>query len=714
MSEVRPRPSRLPPAPEPRRFKLSYRVSLALAIPMLVVAVGGVSTVRGYLRTRASVHALSESIFAQVAAQTVARTQGYLDNAVPALDVLVALSEDEQRAEGHDSVLGRRVIATLRANPSFTWVSYGDERGAFSGAYRAEPGTLRFNHSVIGEDGRTALDEHDLRDDGTRPLFRHQDDSGYDPRRRPWYAVARRSDGHAWTAPYIFYNRHVPGISCVRALRGRGAGAAVRGVYSVDFELDALSRFVAQLKPSQNSVVFVYTQEGEVLAHPTLSVVERGAEPRLVRLADVRDPALQAFRAALGRGDVDAAGHRHFRFAVRGATHLASVARLPVEGALEWRVGVLAPELDFMGDVERENRASLALGAASVALAVLFALWLATRVARPVAELRAEMDRVGEFRLEERPPVRSVFKEIDAMGRALAQMKSGLASFARFVPRDLVRKMLAAGREAELGGEVRELTVVFSDLAGFTTLAESMEPDALVRTLGGYFEAMTDTLTAHGGTVDKYIGDGIMSFWNAPLEDPAHARRACLAALACQRALEALARDPEHAWVANTGTRIGIATGPVVVGNIGTSERMNYTAMGDAVNLSARLESLNKQYGTLLMASERTIALAGDAVLSRAVDVVAVKGKARGVKVYELLAPALDATEAQRSLAALCDEALDRYLDLDFMGAIERWSRALELVPEDPVATRMRARAERYLREPPPPDWDGVYVAKDK
>ncbi|MBL8682293.1 MAG: adenylate/guanylate cyclase domain-containing protein [Myxococcales bacterium] len=711
MTPVRPRSSRLPPPPPSKRFKLSYRVSLAVAIPALVVAVGAVTAVRGYLRTRASVHVLSESIFGQVAEQASGRTRSYLESAVPALDVLVSLSERDQRAGAHDSALGLRLHAMLRAHPGFTWVSYGDEHGEFSGAFRAEPGRVRFNHSVIGEDGRTTLEEHDLREDGSRPRHTHLFNTGYDPRRRPWYAAAQGASVHAWTAPYIFFNRHVPGISCVRALR---AGAQVRGVYSVDFELDALSRFVSQLKPSPNSVVFVFTREGEVVAHPTLSVVSAGAEPRLVRLSDVRDAELAAFRSALGARDVDADGHRHFRFASGSRPFLGSVARLPIEGSLEWRVGVLAPESDFMGDLERENRATLAFGAASVVVAVLLGLWLASRVSRPVAELREEMERVGEFTLEERPEVRSVFAEIDAMGKALAQMKSGLASFARFVPRDVVRKMLASGREAELGGEVRTLTVVFSDLAGFTTLAESMEPDALVRTLGGYLEAMTDNLTEGGGTVDKYIGDGIMSFWNAPLEDNDHATRACLAALTCQRALVELAKDRDHAWVASTKTRFGIATGPVVVGNVGTPERMNYTAMGDAVNLSARLESLNKQYGTTLMVAESTVVLLGDAVLVRPIDVVAVQGKQIGVKVYELLASSASATDEQRGLARLCETALERYLQRDFRGAISSWRAALELVPMDPVAKLMLARAESYLADPPPDEWNGVYVAKGK
>lgn len=697
-----------------RAWMLSFRVSLAVAIPALVVAVGSVIAVRTYVRTRAAVRTLSESIFVQVAEQAGERTRGYLDNAVPALDVLTALSEGEQRAGAYDSVIGRKLWSTLRAHRSFSWVSYGDARGTFGGAFRTPDGALHYDLSTMGEGGAATLEERALDDSGRSQPARTRDNQGYDPRLRPWYRAALAGSTHAWTAPYVFHTRPVVGISCVRALRS--PEGAVAGVYSVDFELDAVSRFVAQLRPSPNSVVFVYTREGEVIAHPTLSVVAHGASasPQLLRLADVREPSVRDFRAALGGRDVDGRGHRHVRFQSGATMMLGSVARLPIEGSLEWRVAVLAPERDFMGSLERENRATLLVGAVSVLAAMALGLFLASRVARPIDALRREMELVGQFRLEDRPPVETVFTEVDAMARSLESMKSGIASFARFVPRDVVRAVLASGRQAELGGEVRTLSVVFSDLAGFTTLAESMEPDALVRTLGGYLDAMTNTLSDGGGTVDKFIGDGIMSFWNAPLDDAHHARRACIAALACQRALRALSNDPSHAWVANTKTRIGVATGEVVVGNVGTPERMNYTAMGDAVNLSARLESLNKQYGTVVMAAESTVVHARDSVLVRPIDVVAVQGKAQGVKVYELMALVSEASDAQRALAALCEEALERYLARSFEAAAERWGKALEIAPADQVATLMRERALRFVHEPPPANWSGVFMASGK
>jgi adenylate cyclase len=609
----------------------------------------------------------------------------------------------------------------LRANPGYSWVSYGDRAGAFAAAYRPDETRIRLNTSYFDDQGHVVLDEQDVHDDGTLVAAHHEDDSHYDPRTRPWYTAAVAAGRRTWLPPYVFFHQGIAGITCAEPQLDQNGEIA--GVYTVDFDLGALSRFVSELSLSDHGAVFVFTEAGEVLAHPTRASVIGVAgqdDGRITRLDDFDEPAMVAFRAALEESDHDEGREgdgevRALEFDVAGARWLGSVADFDVDEGLRWRVGAIAPESDFLAGLQRENRISAAISVGALAIAVLLALWFANRVAQPLAQLASQMDRVGRFELAETKLERSLFLEIDAMNLALRRMKRGLGSFARFVPRDLVRTLLASGHEARLGGEIRTLSIFFSDIAGFTTLAETLPPDELVQKLGGYLDGMTRTIADAGGTVDKYLGDGIMAFWGAPTDDDAHAAHACEAALRCQRVLRELGATGAGAWLHDAKTRIGVATGQVLVGNFGTPERMNYTVMGDTANLASRLEGLNKQYGTLVLVDEATMRAAEPKVIGRAIDLVAVKGKAQGVRVYELLAvDGEDGAEKARALAARCEEALAAYVARDFEKAASTW-RAIESEREDDVAVRtLRARAEKYAKEPPPADWDGVYVAKEK
>jgi adenylate cyclase len=246
-------------------------------------------------------------------------------------------------------------------------------------------------------------------------------------------------------------------------------------------------------------------------------------------------------------------------------------------------------------------------------------------------------------------------------------------------------------------------------------MSETMPPDALVERLGAYFDEVTAVVEEQGGTVDKFIGDAVMALWGAPQEVTDHAARACESAIRSQRRIEAMAETDEGAWMRETKTRFGLATGDALVGNIGTPARMNYTAMGDVVNLAARLEGLNKQYGTVAMVSEATYHLARDRVIARPIDVVAVKGKARGVRVYELLALAdEDHDGVLRRIEALSETALDAYVAGDFAAGAEAWQAVLDLRPGDSVASKMADRARAYQRQPPSETWSGVHVVTEK
>ena len=266
----------------------------------------------------------------------------------------------------------------------------------------------------------------------------------------------------------------------------------------------------------------------------------------------------------------------------------------------------------------------------------------------------------------------------------------------------------------KLGGDEREMTVLFSDIRGFTSYAESVSPETLVNTLTEYLTAMSDVIFRHNGTIDKYMGDAIMAFWNAPQRQPDHAALACRAACGMIEALERLNREWAGAGRPPLRMGLGINTGPMKVGNMGSASRFDYTVMGDAVNLGSRLEGLNKEYGTTLIVSEATLRAAGDGFHSRFLDLVAVKGKSEPVAVYEMMT--LDCALGEHTNEALraYNAGVEAYRERDWLRAAARFQEALRWAPGDGPSRLYLERCQHLIEEPPPADWDGVFVMTHK
>jgi len=286
--------------------------------------------------------------------------------------------------------------------------------------------------------------------------------------------------------------------------------------------------------------------------------------------------------------------------------------------------------------------------------------------------------------------------------------------FASYVSPSVLHRLLEHPDRLRLGGERREVTVFFSDVAGFTELSEAGEPETLITVMNEYFGEMSELLIDEGGYLDKYIGDAIMGVFSAPDDLPGHALAACRAALACRDRLNALAPDWERRYGVRLGARIGLNSGPAVAGNVGSHRKRNYTVLGDCVNLASRLEGANKAFGTTILAGEATIRLAGDALLSRPVDLLRVKGKARPVQTYEPIALAASATEAQRALVEGHTAAWSHLHARRFRQALEAYETLLGRDAGDVLARLHAERCRSYLDNPPPPDWDGVHQLKDK
>jgi class 3 adenylate cyclase len=283
-------------------------------------------------------------------------------------------------------------------------------------------------------------------------------------------------------------------------------------------------------------------------------------------------------------------------------------------------------------------------------------------------------------------------------------------AFALYLPPSEVERMIATDVMPKLGGEARTVSILFTDLASFAGVSEFLDPAQLAAALNSYFAALTDIVEQHGGIVDKFIGDAVVAIFGAPLEDPDHALNAVRAALAIRTASPDAARDLARSDGRPPATRIGVNTGPVLIGNIGSPRRFNYTAMGDAVNLASRLEGVNKRYGTLVLVSDTTAEACGDAIVLREIDTVAVKGRERPVTLHEPLGPAGEVAEDALARRDAFGQALRQWRRGSFAEAASAFET---LADGDPAAARFSALAREFAANPPA-DWRGISILTDK
>jgi adenylate cyclase len=300
---------------------------------------------------------------------------------------------------------------------------------------------------------------------------------------------------------------------------------------------------------------------------------------------------------------------------------------------------------------------------------------------------------------------------------ATSREKSFLHSaFSRYLSPVIINELIADPSKLNLGGENREMTAVFTDIQGFSTISEKLDPTDLVRLLNRYLTEMSNIVMNNLGTIDKYEGDAIIAFFGAPLRREDHAVLACRSAIQIKKAEFILNKriETENLTHAPLLTRIGINTGAMIVGNMGAENKMDYTIMGNHVNLASRLEGVNKQYGTWILASENTITGAGDVILSRRLDRVRVVGIEKPVRLYEVLELASDAPPFLLSLVQLFHDALALYERRNWKAARTAFQAVLDFAPDDKPATLYHKRCGEYLIKPPADDWDGVINLSQK
>ena len=453
----------------------------------------------------------------------------------------------------------------------------------------------------------------------------------YEPRARSWYVQATQKGVPVWTAPYVFAASQELGVTYAVPGQRRDRDGAQVLVASGDVTLGRLSDFVRLFSRAGYGDSALLSAEHQVLA--------RSDQPgRIQALALPGNGVLGAIHARMladgsARGTVSTA----FPIDFDGQRYLVQTSRIP---ATSWRLISWVPEDKLLGGLRRAVLWSMLLVVAFLVLIVGVSLRLAQRVTAPVESLSSIARRIGRLELDGLPRVESRVLEIQHLDQALDDSARGLKAFRKFVPVDVVTQLVESGHTLGPSGEPRRITVMFTDVAGFTRIAEATPTEVLVRQMTRYFNLAAAVFTRHGGTIDKYIGDGTMVFWGAPGDVPHAEESACRAALELQAELDVLNAEWRASGLAEFQTRIGIHTGPAITGVLGSKDRLAYTAVGDTVNVASRIEGINKELGTRVLISETTFDGLGGRLPTRRIDAMTIRGRQKPLLVYELLEPA--------------------------------------------------------------------------
>ncbi|MCB0826489.1 MAG: adenylate/guanylate cyclase domain-containing protein [Armatimonadetes bacterium] len=503
----------------------------------------------------------------------------------------------------------------------------------------------------------------------------------------------------------------VLGLTCMTPIVDRNGN--FRGAVSISLTLPEMSAFLQTIKVGQDGYAFLaeYGLDGEprVIAWPQgqkLLVTDQG-EPRLATVQELEEPTLTEVMGMLSSTSRRASSTVDFiRFRVNGKLYLGGF--LPIENS-RWVMAVVAPQDDFLTSRKQTAAFFITFGILALAFGILISYLFAERVAKPLSRVAQETAKIRKLNLDESPLPRSGIREVDDLSRSVETLKASLRSLEKLVPSEYARTLIASGREAKLGGERRHITTYFGDIVGFTKLSHELPPEELIAVLGEYLEVLSNEILETGGTLDKFNGDDVMAFWGAPTITSDHAVVAVKCALHSLKGLERMHFEWSEEGRPILTASFGIATGDVIVGNVGNKRRMNYTVIGDSVNLASRLQSLNKFYGTNILISNKTYLEASDEILARMVDVVGVFNREEPEPIYEPLAIKAHATPEQVELVEMHNAAAEAYLARDWVKARDLFAKVVALDPEDGPARILHTRCENFIELPPDDDWSGAY-----
>jgi adenylate cyclase len=677
------------------RKKLRLRSSIVALFALLTVPIFLGLDALTYFSNEATAQANADELIGRFREEAIDNIQGMVDP-IKSLVRSAATVGGQQPNLYKDNKSLDYLFSILEHSDRLISVYVGMSDGSFRQARRIDPkvkvhnkmppaGAVYAYRWIESPNGGAAIDHYIFLDKDRKPLGTSDQATTYDPRSRLWYYETAEAGRLVVTDPEIFAALDLVGFTIAHPIYVDGK---VSGVAAADLTLDGLSQFLSERKISAGTMSYIMNGQDGVLANSARAKTysNEGGEVALQPLTALPNQLPAIAYSARPQDD-----QRRYSFSYAGQDYVASATILPLTFGRHWHLFTITPLADFTGAFQHNNKVLFIWGILALGAEILVIYFLSGVVAAPLERLATKVAKIENLSGEELPSARSSIEEISVLSKAIDTLGSTVQSFAAFVPVGLVRQLISSDRKLELGGHSQFLTIFFSDLESFSTLSEEIPTQELLVRVSAYLEVVTRAVDRESGTIDKFIGDGVMAFWGAPglLED--HAWHACVAALRIQQDMAELNRRWAEQELKPLRVRIGIHSDAVLVGNIGSHQRMGYTVLGDGVNVAARLEGVNKEYGTLLCVSHSVFQEAGERLCVRPIDDVTVKGRRGKIPIYELMGafgvgPELEPDEATLKLARLTHRAHEPLIHGDVALALSRYREILEEFPHDTVA----------------------------
>lgn len=656
-------------------------------------------------------------------------TQNYLLPAKITTQFMAWFSQSETNVLDAIDDITMQAMKMLELYPQISGFFSGDSEGDFVavrlvgedaaypyGEKLPLPKNVRYEVRVINRHSGVTTEFHKFLDKKGRVVAlqeRPRSTEYFDPRHRPWYRGAEDTKKPYWSDPYMFLLSQKVGVTAATPVINEEG--KVKIVISADITMDAISHLLTQHTIGKTGFAFIFNPHGEVVGYPNIHKLDNSVKTTLPTFKDTKNKILiEAFK------HYQKTNKKRFILSSEGVEFLIRFKEFGEKFEKKWLIGFMVPKKELTGAIDDITELMMIFSLVILTLSGVLIYIISRNIARPITRASNAMTSIARFEIDESDIKPSYFSEIQSMNKALMHMKQSLRDFSRFVPKAVVTKLIESGSGAKIGGRKRNITLMFTDIEGFTTISEKMSSEKLIVHLSDYLNQLTHIIQDNNGTIDKYIGDAIMTFWGAPMEDPKHPLLACKTALACKARLEELNKTWELDGKPALYTRFGIHTGDAIVGNVGSEDRLNYSAFGDSVNLGARLESINKYYHTEIIISHETYKNVRHKFICRPLDMVTVKGKHISVAIYELLFEIsedqnkkLDMEVAQE-FARMTKEAFALYLEQNWDGAIEKYTELKKKYPKDYIPDLFLERCKEFKASPPGESWQGVAVMTEK